>query len=67
VTLLGEQMDGYDTPSKLSNDIHAYKFSVLAGEEGELLSNAGGDYTLSQDVLAEINRCVFSRLLLPSN
>lgn len=57
-TLLGEQMDGFNAPEISRND--AYEFSVPAGEEGELLSNAGGDYALSQDILTEINEYVFS-------
>ena len=54
--LLGEQMDGFEIPGDPKDDTHGYEFSVPAGEEGELFSNAGDDYTLSQDILTEINR-----------
>ena len=65
VTLLGEQMDGFQGPGDLKNDTGGYEFSVPAGEEGELLSNAGCDYSLSQDVLAEINEYVLFFSSLP--
>ena len=58
VTLLGEQMDGFEAPGDMRNATHGCEFSVPAGEEGELLSNAGGDYALSQDLLDEINEYV---------
>ena len=48
-------MNGFNTPGDLKDDTYGYEFSVPAGEEGELFSNAGGDYVLSQDVLTEIN------------
>ena len=51
-------MDGFEAPIDLRSDACGYEFSVPAGKEGELLSNAGGDYALSQDVLAEINEYV---------
>ena len=66
VTLLGEQMDGFEPPGNMRNDTHGYEFSIPAGEEGELLSNAGGDYALSQEVLDEINQYVQSCSLLLS-
>jgi hypothetical protein len=56
VTLLGEQMNGFEAPGDLKDG--GYELTVPAGEEGGLSSNAGGDYALSQDVLAEINEYV---------
>jgi hypothetical protein len=50
-------MEGYEAPDVRDGTL-GYEFSVPPGEEGELLSNAGGDYALSQDVLAEINEYV---------
>ena len=47
-TLLREQMDGFEAPGVSKSGACGYKFSIPAGEEGELLSNTGGDYTLSQ-------------------
>ena len=60
---MGEKMDGFEVPTDLRGDTSGYEFSVPAGEEGELLSNAGGDYALSQDVLADINEYVLLSLL----
>jgi hypothetical protein len=51
-------MDGFEAPGDVRSNAYGYNFSVPAGEEGELLSNAGGDYALSQDVLVEINEYV---------
>ena len=67
LTLLGEQMDGFEAPVDPRSAPCGHEFSVPAGEEGELSSNAGGDYALCQDVLAEINGYVLSRLLSPYN
>ena len=58
-------MDGFQGPGDLKNNTSGYKFSVPAGEKGELFSNAGCDYSLSQDVLAKINEYVLFFLSLP--
>ena len=62
MTLLGEQMDGFEAPEDPGDG--GYELSVPAGEEGELSSHAGDEYALSQDVLDEINEYVLLLLII---
>ena len=45
-------MDGFEAAG---GDFH-FELAMPVGEEGELFSNTSDDYTLAQDVLAEINQ-----------